>query len=66
MIAEPSLRNSGHDTYLKPPLPCSRNTRWIVSPVPTGTVDFITSAWLSDAGIESTTAWTADRSASPE
>ena len=27
-------------------MPCSAKTRWIVSPVPTGTVDFITSAWL--------------------
>ena len=40
--------------------------RLIDAPVPTGTVDFITSAWRSDGGIASTTAWTADRSASPE
>ncbi len=40
--------------------------RLIDSPVPTGTVDFITSACSSDAGIASTTACTADRSASPE
>jgi hypothetical protein len=33
---------------------------------PDGTVDFITSAWRSDGGIASTTAWTAERSASPE
>jgi hypothetical protein len=38
----------------------------MLSPVPTGTVDFITSACRSDAGMASTTAWTADRSASPE
>ena len=30
-------------------MPCSAKTRLIVSPVPTGTVDFITSAWWSDA-----------------
>ncbi len=36
------------------------------SPVPQGTVDFITRAWRSDGGIEATTAWTAERSASPE
>ena len=35
-------------------------------PVPTGTVDFMTSARESEAGMASTTAWTADRSASPE
>src|SRR3954462_14701044 len=38
----------------------------MLRPVPTGTVDFITSAWWSDGGMESTTAWTAERSASPE
>ena len=38
----------------------------MLSPVPTGTVDFMTSAWRSEAGIAPTTAWTADRSASPE
>ena len=31
----------------------------MLSPVPTGTVDFITSAWRSEAGIASTTACTA-------
>ena len=36
------------------------------APVPHGTVDFITSACRSEAGIAATTAWTADRSASPE
>ena len=36
------------------------------SPVPHGTVDFMTSAWGSDGGIASTTARTAERSASPE
>jgi hypothetical protein len=40
--------------------------RSMLSPVPTGTVDFITSAWRSEAGIAPTTAWTAERSASPE
>jgi hypothetical protein len=38
----------------------------MLSPVPTGTVDFMTSAWRSDGGIASTTACTAVRSASPE
>jgi hypothetical protein len=38
----------------------------MLSPVPTGTVDFITSACRSEAGIAATTANTADRSASPE
>ena len=38
----------------------------MLRPVPTGTVDFITSAWLSEAGIAPTTALTAERSASPE
>ena len=33
--------------------------RLIAAPVPTGTVDFMTSAWRSDGGIASTTAWTA-------
>ena len=64
--ADPSLRNSGQDTYEKPSLPRSLKPRLIVAPVPAGTVDFITSAWRSVAGIASTTAWTADRSASPE
>ena len=64
--AEPSLRNSGHETYPKPDFPCSANRRLIAAPVPTGTVDFITSACWSDFGIPSTTAWTAERSASPE
>ena len=45
---------------------CSAKTRSMLSPVPTGTVDFITSAWRSEAGIASTTACTAERSASPE
>ena len=36
------------------------------APVPHGTVDFMTSACRSEAGIASTTAWTAERSASPE
>src|SRR5438874_2530017 len=40
--------------------------RLIAAPVPTGTVDFMTSACRSEAGIASTTAWTADRSASPD
>jgi hypothetical protein len=40
--------------------------RLMFSPVPHGTVDFITSAWRSDGGIASTTACTAERSASPE
>ena len=57
--AEPSFRNSGQETYAKPPLPLSRNSRWIAAPVPTGTVDFITSAWRSEAGIDATTACTA-------
>ena len=48
------------------PCPARRSTRWIAAPVPHGTVDFITSAWRSEAGIASTTAWTAERSASPE
>ena len=34
--------------------------------MPAGTVDFMTSAWRSEAGIAWTTAWTALRSASPE
>jgi hypothetical protein len=38
----------------------------MLSPVPTGTVDFMTSAWVSDGGIASTTACTAVRSGSPE
>ena len=47
-------------------MPRSPNTRLIEVPVPTGTVDFITSACRFEAGIASTTACTADRSASPE
>ena len=47
-------------------MPCSAKTRLIDAPVPTGTVDFMTSAWWSEAGMASTTAWTALRSASPE
>ena len=47
-------------------MPLSASTRLIDAPVPTGTVDFMTSAWRSDAGIASTTACTALRSASPE
>ena len=46
-------------------MPCSAKMRLIDAPVPTGTVDFITSAWRSDGGIDPTTACTADRSASP-
>ena len=64
--ADPSLRNSGHDTYAKLGLPPSLKIRLIAAPVPTGTVDFITSAWRSEAGIALTTALTAERSASPE
>jgi hypothetical protein len=40
--------------------------RLIDVPVPTGTVDFMTSAWVSEGGIALTTACTALRSASPE
>ena len=47
-------------------MPSSASTRWIDAPVPAGTVDFMTSAWRSDAGIAPTTARTALRSASPE
>ena len=47
-------------------MPCSAKIRLIAAPVPAGTVDFITSACWSEAGIALTTAWTAERSASPE
>ena len=47
-------------------MPSSAKVRLMLSPVPTGTVDFITSAWRSDGGMAATTARTADRSASPE
>ena len=45
--AEPSLRNSGQETYANPALPCSAKIRLIAAPVPTGTVDFITSACVA-------------------
>ena len=32
-------------------MPSSANVRLMLSPVPTGTVDFITSAWRSDGGM---------------
>jgi hypothetical protein len=64
--ADPSFRNSGHDTYANPDLPWAASVRLIAAPVPTGTVDFITSAWRSEPGIAETTSSTADRSASPE
>jgi hypothetical protein len=55
LTAEPSLRNSGHDTYLKFWRPVSSKRRWIFAPVPTGTVDFMTSACSPSGGIDATT-----------
>jgi hypothetical protein len=66
LTADPSLRNSGLDTYVSPLFPSSLNRRSIAAPVPTGTVLFMTSACSDEAGSSSTTALTRERSASPE
>jgi len=64
--ADPSFRNSGQEDVREAALallgedPPDRGAR------ADGTVDFITSAWRSESGIEATTAFTADKSASPE
>ena len=46
--------------------PSDRHALVMKSTVPVGTVDFMTRACSSEAGMASTTAWTAERSASPE
>ena len=64
----PPSETQGRTRTRAPPCPARRSTRRSEAPVPHGTVDFITSAWRVRlrGGIASTTACTADRSASPE
>ena len=65
--AVPSARNSGFETYPISPSPRSSRPWRIFSPVPTGTVDFITRiARPSSSGRSSTTLQTRERSASPD
>ena len=59
--AVPSRRNSGQDTYATPGA-----RRMIASPVPTGTVLFMTSTRSDAAEISSAARITTERSASPE
>ena len=67
LTAEPSRRNSGFDMYATPCRPRASSRTRTFSPVPTGTVDFITRPAPSAlGGIASITACTRDRSASPD
>ena len=67
LIAVPSAVNSGFDAYPTCPSPRASRRCLTFSPVPTGTVLFMTTTmrW-STSGSSSMTVHTAERSASPE
>ena len=64
--AVPSAVNSGFETYPTVARPRPSSAARTFSPVPTGTVDFITIVARVSYGNSSTTVQTRERSASPE